>query len=152
MRPRLATINPEALGAPRGFSHGVVAPAGSRLLFVAGQVGWDHQQRLAPGGFVPQFERALENIRAVVELAGGRMDEICRLTIYVTDRRLYELELRAVGEAYRRVVGRHFPAMALVEVAALLEPGALVEIEATAALTAEAPAQLAPPVTPEIGA
>jgi enamine deaminase RidA (YjgF/YER057c/UK114 family) len=145
-------INPEALGAPRGFSHGVLAPAGSRLLFVAGQVGWDHEQRLAPGGFVPQFERALENIRAVVEQAGGRMDELCRLTIYVTDRRLYETELRAVGEAYRRVVGRHFPAMALVEVAALLEPGALVEIEATAALSPETAAELELPDTPEIGA
>ena len=152
MRPRPATINPEALGAPRGFSHGVLAPAGSRLLFVAGQVGWDHEQRLAPGGFVPQFERALENIRAVVEQAGGRMDELCRLTIYVTDRRLYETELRAVGEAYRRVVGRHFPAMALVEVAALLEPGALVEIEATAALAPEAPPPPALPETPETGA
>ena len=72
MSPRLVMINPEALGAPRGFSHGVLAPAGSRLLFVAGQVGWDREQRLAPGGFVPQFERALENIRTVVVEAGGR--------------------------------------------------------------------------------
>lgn len=152
MRPRPATINPEALGAPRGFSHGVLAPAGSRLLFVAGQVGWDHEQRLAPGGFVPQFERALENIRAVVEQAGGRMEDLCRLTIYVTDRRLYEDDLHAVGGAYRRVVGRHFPAMALVEVAALLEPGALVEIEATAALAPEAPMQPAIPGTTETGA
>ncbi len=135
MSGRLAMINPQALGAPRGFSHGVLAPAGSRLLFVAGQVGWDSEQRLAPGGFTPQFERALENIRAVVESAGGRVEEVCRFTIYVTDRALYERDLSAVGAAYRRVMGRHFPAMALVEVAALLEPGALVEIEATAALS-----------------
>lgn len=134
MSLRPSVINPESLGAPHGFSHGVLAPAGSRILFVAGQVGWDREQRLAAGGFVPQFERALENIRAVVEGAGGRREEICRLTIYVTDRKLYENDLRAVGEAYRRVVGRHYPAMALVEVAGLLEPGALVEIEATAAL------------------
>ena len=135
MSGRLAMINPQALGAPRGFSHGVLAPAGCRLLFVAGQVGWDGEQILAPGGFAPQFERALENIRAVVESAGGRVEEICRFTIYVTDRTLYEHDLSAVGQAYRRVMGRHFPAMAVVEVAALLEPGALVEIEATAALS-----------------
>lgn len=139
MSVRLAMINPEALGAPRGFSHGVLAPAGCRLLFVAGQVGWDGEQRLVAGGFAPQFERALENIRAVVESAGGRMEEICRFTIYVTDRTQYERDLAAVGEAYRRVMGRHFPAMALVEVAALLEPGALVEIEATAALSPNTP-------------
>lgn len=130
-------INPQALGAPRGFSHGVLAPAGARLLFVAGQVGWDGEQVLAPGGFTAQFARALDNIRTVVEAAGGRVEEICRFTIYVTDRALYERELSAVGEAYRRVMGRHFPAMALVEVAALLEPGALVEIEATAALAGD---------------
>jgi enamine deaminase RidA (YjgF/YER057c/UK114 family) len=158
MSSRLKVIHPEELGAARGFSHGILAPAGSRLLFVAGQVGWDREQRLAPGGFVPQFERALENIRAVIEEAGGRMDELCRMTIYVTDRRLYETELRAVGEAYRRVVGRHFPAMALVEVAGLLEPGAFVEIEATAALSsgpAEPPAPPEPPGTlahPTMGA
>lgn len=139
MSVRLAMINPEALGAPRGFSHGVLAPAGCRLLFVAGQVGWDGEQRLVAGGFAPQFERALENIRAVVESAGGRVEEICRFTIYVTDRTQYERDLAAVGEAYRRVMGRHFPAMALVEVAALLEPGALVEIEATAALSPNTP-------------
>lgn len=137
MSARPVLINPESLGAPRGFSHGVLAPAGARLLFVAGQVGWDGEQRLAPGGFAPQFERALSNIRMVVESAGGRVDEICRLTIYVTDRGLYEGDLAAVGAAYQRIMGRHFPAMALVEVAALLEPGALVEIEATAALQPE---------------
>jgi len=152
MSRRLTMVNPESLGAPRGFSHGVLAPPGSRLLFVAGQVGWDHEQRLAPGGFVPQFERALENIRAVVEQVGGRMDELCRLTIYVTDKGLYENDLRAVGEAYRRVVGRHFPAMALVEVAGLLEPGALVEIEATAALSPAPSAEPRPPETRETGA
>lgn len=134
MTAALRMINPVELGAPSGFSHGVLAPAGSRLLFVAGQVGWDRERRVVAGGFAAQFERALENIRAVVAGAGGGMEEICRLTIYVTDRTLYANDLRAVGAAYRRVMGRHFPAMALVEVAGLLEPGALVEIEATAAL------------------
>ena len=102
MSARLTPIHPAALGAARGFSHGILAPAGSRILFVAGQVGWDREQVLAPGGFVPQFERALENVRAVVECAGGTVDDLCRFTIYVTDRRLYEDSLRAVGEAYWR--------------------------------------------------
>ncbi len=152
MSARLETINPVALGAPRGFSHGVLAPAGSRLLFVAGQIGWDHDLRLEPGGFAPQFERALDNVRVVVESAGGRVEEVCRLTIYVTDRSQYERDLAAVGSAYRRVMGRHFPAMALVEVAALLEPGALVEIEATAALAPIAPLALDEPANPPTGA
>lgn len=138
-RARPVPVNPEELGAPRGFSHGVLAPAGCRFLFVAGQIGWDREQKLIEGGFAAQFERALENVRTVVASAGGAVDEICRFTIYITDRSLYASELRAVGEAYRRVMGRHFPAMALVEVAALLEPGALVEIEATAALAPDAP-------------
>lgn len=142
MSPRLSLINPESLGVPRGFSHGVLAPAGARLLFVAGQVGWDGGQRIVPGGFAAQFERALANIQKVIEGAGGRVDDVCRLTIYVTDRSLYENDLAGVGAAYRRIMGRHFPAMALVEVAALLEPGALVEIEATAALSPEIPAPL----------
>jgi len=151
-RPRLETINPEELGAPRGFSHGVLTPAGSRFLFVAGQVGWDREQRIVAGGFAAQFERALENIRTVLENAGGGVDQICRFTIYVTDKSVYLRELRPVGEAYRRVMGRHFPAMALVEVADLLEPGAQVEIEATAALSPEPAEPAATPKTPETNA
>ena len=140
-------LNPAGWMRPKGYSNGIAAAG--RMIFVAGQVGWDREQVLAPGGFVPQFERALENVRAVVECAGGTVDDLCRFTIYVTDRRLYEDSLRAVGEAYRRVMGRHYPAMALVEVAGLLEPGALVEVEATAAL---APlAALAPRTTPASG-
>jgi enamine deaminase RidA (YjgF/YER057c/UK114 family) len=142
-RSRLGLVNPEELGVPRGFSHGVLAPAGSRLLFVAGQIGWDREAKLVPGGFPGQFQRALENVRTVVESAGGGVGDICRFTIFITDRRLYLAELREIGEAYRRVMGRHFPAMALVEVAALLESGALVEIEATAALAPEVPEAVA---------
>lgn len=148
MSARLSLINPESLGVPRGFSHGVLAPAGARMLFVAGQVGWDGEQQIVPGGFAAQFEQALANIRAVIDGAGGQVDEVCRLTIYVTDRDLYEKDLAGVGAAYRRIMGRHFPAMALVEVAALLEPGALVEIEATAALAPKNPARSQTGVAP----
>ena len=131
---RLQIINPEQLGAPRGYSNGMLAPAGGRLLFVAGQVGWDGAQRLVEGGFVPQLAQALANVVTVVRAAGGSSEDIARLTIYVTSKREYGDHLKAVGEAYRAVMGRHYPAMALVEVSGLLEPGALVEIEATAVL------------------
>jgi enamine deaminase RidA (YjgF/YER057c/UK114 family) len=132
--PELVPINPEALGAPRGYSNGMLAPAGGRLLFVAGQIAWDERQRLVAGGFAEQFERALANVAAVVGAAGGGPERVARLTIYVTDRLEYAAARKPVGEAYRRVMGRHFPAMALVEVRALLEPGAKVEIEATAVI------------------
>jgi enamine deaminase RidA (YjgF/YER057c/UK114 family) len=112
----------------------MLAPAGGRLLFVAGQVGWDEGERLSGEGFVEQFEQALANVLTVVGGAGGTPQDVARLTIYITDKAEYLAHLREVGAAYRRRMGRHFPAMSLVEVAALLEPGAKVEIEATAVL------------------
>ena len=127
-------INPAELGAPRGYSNGMLAPPGARLLFVAGQIGWNEEQQLVGEGFTEQFAAALENVVAVVRHAGGRPEHLVRLTIYVTDRREYLQALKEVGDAYRGIVGRHYPAMALVEVRALLEPGAKVEIEGTAAL------------------
>ncbi len=130
----LQAINPEELGAPKGYANGMLAPAGGRLLFVAGQVGWDKGQRLVSTEFPKQFGQALANVMTVVRTAGGSAQRVARLTIYVTDRKLYLDSLPDVGEAYRKVMGRHYPAMALLEVKALLEPGALVEIEATAVL------------------
>jgi enamine deaminase RidA (YjgF/YER057c/UK114 family) len=125
-------INPESLGAPRGYSHGMLAPAGGRLLCVAGQIAWDREGRIVGEDFPAQFAQALGNVLTVVRAAGGGPEHVLRLTIYVTDRRLYLDDLPAVGDAYRSVMGRRYPAMALVEVAGLLEPGALVEIEGTA--------------------
>jgi enamine deaminase RidA (YjgF/YER057c/UK114 family) len=130
----LTTVNPEALGYPRGYSNGVLAPAGGRLLCIAGQVGWDAEQRIVGESFVAQFEQALDNVLAVVREAGGEPEHVASLTLYVIDHREYVAELKAVGEAYRRLMGRWFPAMALVEVRALLETGAKVEIQATAVL------------------
>jgi enamine deaminase RidA (YjgF/YER057c/UK114 family) len=132
--PFLTPVHPPGFAAPRGYSHGVLAPAGGRLLFVAGQVAWDQERRLVGEGFAGQFGRALENVVAVVRAAGGAPEHLARLTIYVTDRREYLAQLAAIGAAYRAVMGRHYPAMALVEVQALLEPGAVVEIEGTAVL------------------
>ena len=127
-------INPAELGAPRGYSNGMLAPPGARLLFVAGQVGWDREQQLVGESFAEQFGAALGNVIAVVRDAGGRPEHLVRLTIYVTDRRDYLAQLEEVGAAYRGLMGRHYPAMALVEVKALLETGAKVEIEGTAAV------------------
>lgn len=133
----LRAINPESLGAPRGYSNGMLAPAGSRLLMVAGQIAWDAEQRVVSADFAAQFEQALRNVLDVVEAAGGLAQHIGSLTLYVTDKAEYLGSTRELGAAYRRLMGRHYPAMALVEVAALLEPEAKVEIQALAALPAE---------------
>lgn len=134
-RPRI--VNPPSLGHPRGYANGVLAPAGSRILFVAGQVGWDGAQRIVGPGFVEQFERALANVLTVVAEAGGEPEHVVRLTVYVTSKTEYLEHLSDLGAAWRRTMGRHYPAMALVEVAGLVEDGAKVEIEATAALPPE---------------
>ncbi len=127
-------INPLELGPPRGYSNGMLAPTGGRLLFVAGQIGWNQEQELVGKDFVKQFRQALRNVAVVVRTAGGTPENLARLTIFVTDKELYIKKLAAVGKAYRGVMGKHFPAMSLVEVKSLLEPGALVEIEGTAVL------------------
>jgi enamine deaminase RidA (YjgF/YER057c/UK114 family) len=127
-------INPEHLGRARGYSNGVIAPAGGRLLFVAGQIAWDGRQRIVGEDFVEQFDRALANVLTVVIEAGGRPEQIARLTVYVTDKREYRARTREIGERWRALMGRHYPAMSLVEVKGLLEDGAKVEIEATAVL------------------
>jgi enamine deaminase RidA (YjgF/YER057c/UK114 family) len=137
VRPRgegLAAVDPEALGPPRGYSNGILVPAGRRLLFVAGQVGWGPGQTLVAGGLVEQFAQALRNVLAVVRAAGGEPADVARLTLYVLDREEYARQRVELGRRYRELMGRHFPAMALVEVRGLMEPGAVIEIEATAAV------------------
>jgi enamine deaminase RidA (YjgF/YER057c/UK114 family) len=128
------TINPESLGRPRGYSNGLLAAPGARLLFVAGQIGWDEGQRLVGDDFVEQFDRALRNVLAVVVEAGGGPACVARLVVYVTDKREYAARTREIGERWRALMGRHFPAMTLVEVKSLLEDGAKVEIEGMAVL------------------
>lgn len=126
-------INPEILGKPRGYSNGVLAAQG-RLLFVAGQIGWDASQKIVGPGFSAQFKQALANAIAVVTAAGGKAEHICRMTIYVSDKAEYIAAAKAIGVEYRRLMGDHYPAMSLVEVKALLEPGAVLEIEVTAVI------------------
>lgn len=130
----LKFINPETLGPPSGFSNGVLADSGAKLLFIAGQIAWDAEQRIANDDFVEQFDRALANVIAVVEAAGGSAAQIARLTIYVTSKEEYRLHTREVGDRYRARMGKHFPAMALVEVKGLLDDRAKIEIEGIAAL------------------
>ncbi len=127
-------LNPETLAPPRGYSNGVALGPG-RILFVAGQIGWDRRGKLVSSELTAQFRQALRNVVDVVEAGGGRPEDIGRLTIYVTDKQRYIAEGKSIGNEYRTIMGKHFPAMALVQVADLLEEGALVEIEATAVLT-----------------
>jgi enamine deaminase RidA (YjgF/YER057c/UK114 family) len=125
-------INPESLGAPHGYSNGVLTDAGGRLLFIAGQVAWDQQQQIVAGDLVGQFDRALANVIAVVNQAGGKPEQIARLVIYVTDKDEYRVHMKEIGARYRARMGKHFPAMVLVEVAGLLEDRAQIEIEGVA--------------------
>lgn len=128
-------VQPEGWAAPRGYANGVLVEGGGPQLFVAGQIAWDPQQNLVgPGDFPAQFRQALANVVAVVEAAGGAPEHLVQVRVFVTDKALYLGGIKAVGAAWRDLVGRHYPAMALVEVADLLEEGALVEIEATAVL------------------
>jgi enamine deaminase RidA (YjgF/YER057c/UK114 family) len=126
-------VNPPGLGQPRGYNNGLLFEGGS-ILFVAGQVGWDSQQRIVSDDFAEQFAQALENVLTVVRGAGGAPNNIARLLILVTDKKEYATRLKDVGAAYRQLMGKHFPAMTLVEVSALLEDLAKVEIEAVAVI------------------
>jgi enamine deaminase RidA (YjgF/YER057c/UK114 family) len=127
-------INPESLGAPRGYSNGVLTEPGGRLLFIAGQIAWDEQQRIVSNDLVEQFDRALANVITVTRKAGGGPESIARLIIYVIDKNEYRARMKEIGERYRTQMGKHFPAMVLVEVKSLLDDGAQVEIEGTAVL------------------
>ena len=130
----LLSVQPEGWPRPKGYSNGVRVRAGQDLLFVAGQVGWNAQAEFETDVFAEQFEQALRNCVAVVEAAGGAATDIVRLTMFCIDKTVYVDQIAAVGEAYRRVMGKHFPSMSLLEVSGLLEVRAQIEIEATAAL------------------
>ena len=127
-------FNPEGLGEPRGWNNGLLAPVGGRVLFVAGQAGSDETGAIVSDDFVAQFDAALARSLAVVAAAGGGVENVARLTIFVTNMDEYRRSLEPLGQKYRERMGRHFPAMALVAVSEMVDPRAKVEIEATAVL------------------
>jgi enamine deaminase RidA (YjgF/YER057c/UK114 family) len=129
-------INPEALGAPSGYTNGLLVDGSGKLLFIAGQVAWDKDQKIVSDDFVEQFDKALANVITVLHEAGGRPNNLVRLVIYVTNKLEYRERTKEVGERYRKHLGKHFPAMVLVQVAGLLDDGAKVEIEGMAVIPA----------------
>jgi len=128
----MKTILPEGWPRPKGYANGIVAEG--KVLFIAGQIGWNEKEQFESDDFVAQVEQALKNIVAVLHAAGGKPEHIARLTWYVTDKKEYLSRLADVGAAYRRTLGAVFPTMSLVQVVALVEDRAKVEIEATAVL------------------
>jgi enamine deaminase RidA (YjgF/YER057c/UK114 family) len=126
----LRAVNPPGWPRPKGYSNAVVGRG--TIVCVAGQIGWNAEERFESEDFVAQARQALANVVAVLAAAGARPEHIARLTWYVLDRREYLGRLTEIGAAYREVIGRNFPAMTLVEVAGLVEAGARLEIEATA--------------------
>ena len=131
-------LHPDGWAPPRGYANGVSAEG--RTLFVAGQIGWNARGEFESDDFVAQLEQALQNVVAVLHAGGAKPEDLVRMTWYITDKASYVARRREIGAAYRRAIGRHFPAMTLVVVAGLLEDRALVEIEATAVLPGGQPA------------
>lgn len=126
----MKVVNPQKWPRPSGYSNGIIE---NGFLFVSGQVGWDETGAF-PSDLVAQVRQALQNICAVIEAAGASTQRIVRLTWYVTDRNAYKARRGEVGAAYRDIIGRHFPAMSVIEVSGLVEDAAQVEIEATVAI------------------
>ncbi|HEV8310249.1 MAG TPA: RidA family protein [Methylomirabilota bacterium] len=126
-------VNPPGLAKPSGFSHGI--EASGRLLFLAGQTAQDPSGRIvAPGDLVGQFRQALLNVRTVLEARGGTLGDLVKLTLYVLDKQDYRAKVKPIGQVYREMLGGHYPAMTLVEVKALWDDNALVEIDGIAVL------------------
>jgi len=125
-------LQPPGWPRPLGYANGIAAEG--RQVFISGQIGWNAEQKFASDELGAQVRQALVNVVEVLACAGGRPEQIVRLTWYVTSRDEYFASIEAIGSAYREIIGRHFPAMSVVVVAGLLEPRAKVEIEATAVL------------------
>jgi enamine deaminase RidA (YjgF/YER057c/UK114 family) len=129
---RHKTIQPDGWKPAKGYANAVLATG--TTVHIAGQIGWDADQNFVSDDFIEQMEQALLNIRTILETAGGRAEDLVRLTWYVTDKQDYAAKQKQVGESYRKIIGNTFPAMTMVVVAGLVEDRALVEIEATAVI------------------
>jgi enamine deaminase RidA (YjgF/YER057c/UK114 family) len=127
----MRVLLPAGWKAPIGYANGIVVPAG-RLVFIAGQVGWDAEQRFASEEIVPQFEQALKNVLAVLAEAGGRPEHVCRMTAYCCDKPGYLAARKALGAVWKQLMGSHYPAMSMIFVVDLLDHPAKIELEATA--------------------
>lgn len=127
-----AILQPPGWARPRGYANGILVEG--RQVYVAGQVGWDAEQRFVSDDFAAQVQQALANVVAVLACAGAKPEHIVRMTWYVTSRDEYNAALAGIGAAYRELIGRNYPAMSVVVVAGLLEPRAKVEIEVTAVI------------------
>lgn len=132
----MQTLLPAGWKPPIGYANGIVAPAGARIVFLAGQVGWNDQQRFESEELLPQFEQALRNVLAVLAEAGGRPEHICRMTAYCCDKPGYLAVRKRLGEVWRRTMGSHYPAMSMIFVSDLLDHPGKIELEATAAVPA----------------
>jgi enamine deaminase RidA (YjgF/YER057c/UK114 family) len=141
-------VTPTHFPRPRGYSNGIVSSG--RTLHISGQIAWDKDARIVSTDFATQFLQALDNVIAVVREAGGGTDHIVKLLVFVTDLEAYRAATRDIGEGWRGRMGKHYPAMSLVKVAGLLEPGANVEIEGVAMLPERA--SLVPPAPGGLGA
>jgi enamine deaminase RidA (YjgF/YER057c/UK114 family) len=132
---KIEIVQPDGWKKPKGYANGIVLSGAGKLVFVAGQVAWDAEEKIVGrGDFPAQFEQALRNVVAVLQASGAKPEHIVRLTVYVTDKQMYVAHAKKIGVVWKELVGKHYPAMSLVEVADLLEQGALVELEATAAI------------------
>ncbi len=131
----MQTLQPPGWARPRGYANGIAAKG--RIVFIAGQIGWDEQSQFQTDDLAGQVRQALANVLSVLAEAGGRPEHIARMTWYVTDKRAYLDASRAIGQVYRELMGKHYPTMTAVQVAALIEDRAQVEIEATAVVPEE---------------
>jgi enamine deaminase RidA (YjgF/YER057c/UK114 family) len=129
-------LHPSGWSPPIGYANAIVAPPG-RLVFIAGQVGWDAEQHFASAELIPQFEQALRNVLAVLAEAGGEPSDICRMTAYCTDKRAYLEGRRELGRIWRRLMGMHYPAMTMIFVSDLLDAPGKIELEVTAVVPAD---------------
>jgi enamine deaminase RidA (YjgF/YER057c/UK114 family) len=133
----MSILFPQGWAPPIGYANGIVVPAG-RMVFIAGQVGWDEQQQFHSEDLLPQFEQALKNVLVVLAQAGGAPSHICRMTAYCIDRPAYLAHRAELGAVWKRLMGKHFPAMSMIFVADLLDHPAKIELEATAVIPATA--------------
>ena len=125
-------VQPEGWPRPRGYSNGIVAEG--RVLFISGQVAWDEHERFRSDDIVEQVRQALKNTLTMLQAAGAKPEHVARMTWYVTDKREYMARGKEIGKVYRELMGAHYPAMSMVQVAALMEDRAKVEIESTAVI------------------